>query len=39
MVTNRQFIERCKTGSHDLWIGLTNITGGNPIRVYVEEVD
>jgi hypothetical protein len=39
MVPHRQFIERCKTGAHELWLGLANITGGSPIRVYVEEVD
>jgi hypothetical protein len=38
-VAHRVIITRCNTGAHDLWIGLSNITGGNPIQVYMEEVD
>jgi hypothetical protein len=27
----------CDTGPHDLWIGLTNVTGGNPIEIRMGE--
>lgn len=39
-IGNRIFVTKCGlSGAHDLWLGLADITGGTPIKVYVEEVD
>jgi len=36
---NRILTTKCNTGAHDIWIGLASIGGGNPIKIYAEEVD
>ena len=39
LVPQRVLSTKCNTGAHDLWLRLTAITGGVPIKVYMEEVD
>lgn len=36
---HRVLFSRCNTGAHDLWVGLTAVTGGAPIQIRIEEVD
>lgn len=39
LVANRTLFIQCDTGAHDIWPGLTAITGGVPILVWMEEID
>lgn len=36
---HRVLASRCNTGAHDLWVGLTTVTGGAPLRIFMEEID
>lgn len=38
LVPHRRLVIDTDSGAHDVWIGLTSITGGAPIQVFMEEV-